>query len=64
VKLGVFDHLMVHIEADNTDFRNKTIITFERVVTEAEREAFEAAEESRKKAQKEMFPDRLIQEAN
>lgn len=64
VKLQVFDHVMVHIEADNTDFRNKTILTFERVVTEAEREAFEAAEESRKKAQKEMFPDRLIQEAN
>lgn len=64
VKLQVFAHAMVLIEADNTDFRNKTILTFERVVTEGEREAYEAAEESRKKAQKEMFPDRLIQEAN
>eukprot|EP00415_Alexandrium_ostenfeldii_P000815 UN0815 len=64
LRIGVFSHITVHIQADNSDFRNRTRLTFERLIQEEEKEAFEKAEESRKKVQKEMFPDRLVREAN
>jgi len=64
IQIGIFSWVMVHIEADNTDFRNRTKVTFERVVSASEKEAFEDAEGSRKKVAKEMYPDRLVQEAN
>jgi len=61
--ISVFDRVTVRIEADNAEFRNRTRVTFEGFV-DGETESFEAAEESRRKAQKEMYPDRLVQEAN
>jgi len=65
VTIGIFRRIVVQIEADNTDFRNRTRLTFERVITDAERqEAFEEAEEKRKEVQKEMYPDRLVPEVN
>mmetsp|Transcript_30555 Transcript_30555/g.87663 ORF Transcript_30555/g.87663 Transcript_30555/m.87663 type:complete len:1037 (-) Transcript_30555:109-3219(-) len=65
VKIEIFRRVIVNIEADATDFRNRTRLTFERCLGEQERlEAFEAMEEKRKQVVKEMFPDRLIPEAN
>jgi len=64
VQIGIFSWIMVHVEADNTDFRNRTKMTFERVISASEKEAFEEAEESRRNVAKEMYPDRLVQEAN
>merc|ERR1712060_299684 len=40
VKIVVFDHVMVNIEADGSDFRNRTFLRFERIVGQAEQEAF------------------------
>merc|ERR1712130_755300 len=63
-KIVVFDHVMVNIEADASDFRNRTFLRFERVVGIAEREAFKEVEDARRAVEKEMFPDRLVREAN
>merc|ERR1711920_694757 len=57
-KIVVFDHVMVNIEADSSDFRNRTFLRFERIVDLTEREAFKEAEETRRTVEKEMFPDR------
>merc|ERR1711920_187512 len=62
--IRVFEHVMVRIEADNADFRNRTTLTYEGVVAEGQRQAFAEVEQARKAVQKEMFPDRLVQEAN
>lgn len=62
--LGVFSHLKVKIEADDADFRNKTTVTFVRQIDESEREEYKRMDAARKQAHKEMFPDRLVQEAN
>eukprot|EP00928_Gymnodinium_smaydae_P080470 TRINITY_DN64157_c0_g1_i1.p1 TRINITY_DN64157_c0_g1~~TRINITY_DN64157_c0_g1_i1.p1 ORF type:complete len:1022 (+),score=282.12 TRINITY_DN64157_c0_g1_i1:167-3232(+) len=64
IKVGVFDHVMVSIEADNADFRNKTYLTYVRKVQQDEREDYARVEAARKVAQREMFPDRLVREAN
>mmetsp|Transcript_6837 Transcript_6837/g.9999 ORF Transcript_6837/g.9999 Transcript_6837/m.9999 type:complete len:140 (+) Transcript_6837:32-451(+) len=65
VKLEIFRRIFVCIEADNTDFRNRTRLSFERVLGEKERqEAYEEMEAKRKEVAKEMYPDRLIPEAN
>jgi len=64
LKISVFRHIMVNIQSDNTDFRNRTLVQFQRLVQEGEQEAFEKAAESRRKAEKEMFPNRIMQEAN
>lgn len=65
IRIGVFNHITVHIQSDNSDFRNRTQLTFERLIQKKEEEeAFEKAEESRKQVEKEMFPDRLAREAN
>lgn len=63
-KMTIFDHLMVTIEADNSDFRNRTRLTYDRLMTAADAEPYEEVEAAKKAAQKEMFPDRLVQEAN
>jgi len=64
-RIEIFRRIVVLIEADNTDFRNRTRLTFERILSEAERaEAFEEAQAKLKEVQKEMFPDRLVPEAN
>jgi len=64
LRIAVFGHVIVCIEADGTDFRNRTVMQFNRVVKDSERESAEAADDSRKKAEKEMFPNRLEREAN
>jgi len=64
VKIVVFDHVKVRIEADNSDFRNRTIVRFERIIQAEERESFEKADEERRAVEKEMYPDRLVREAN
>jgi len=64
VQIGVFNHIMIHIRPDNSEFRNRTQLTFERLIQEREKEAFDTVQESCKVAQKEMFPDRLVREAN
>jgi exosome complex exonuclease DIS3/RRP44 len=64
IQIGIFNWISVQIEADNTDFRNRTKMTFERVISAAEKEGFEETAEERRNVQKEMYPDRLVQEAN
>eukprot|EP00933_Yihiella_yeosuensis_P026726 TRINITY_DN2077_c0_g1_i1.p1 TRINITY_DN2077_c0_g1~~TRINITY_DN2077_c0_g1_i1.p1 ORF type:complete len:1051 (-),score=230.23 TRINITY_DN2077_c0_g1_i1:158-3310(-) len=64
VVIGIFSYVMVHIEADNSEFRNRTKLQFERAVKESERDSYKAIEESRKQVQQEMFPDMLEREAN
>lgn len=64
VRIGIFAHVRVLIEADNTDFRNRTLVKFHGVLADSEREAPEDIEESCKQVQREMFPDRLVREAN
>jgi len=64
ITMGVFGHIMVTIEADNSDFRNRTYLNYLNVVTDTEQESFAAAEASRKAVAKEMFPDQLVREAN
>jgi len=63
-RIEIFAHIMVSIEADNSDFRNRTNIRFERLIKDGEREKYKEVEESRKQVQKEMFPDLLEREAN
>merc|ERR1712187_113953 len=63
-KITIFSRVIVHIEADNSDFRNRTRLQFERLVAEAEREAFDTAETTRRAVEKEMYPDRLVPEVN
>jgi len=64
VKISIFDHVMVHVEADNADFRNRTTLQFERVLASAEREAHEEAQKARQAVEKEMFPSRIEREVN
>jgi len=64
VEIAIFSHIMVHIESDNTDFRNRTLLKFERLIAESEREAYKDVEVSRKQSQLEMFPDQIEREAN
>lgn len=65
VRIEIFRRVVVHIESDNTDFRNRTRLAFERVLSEEERsEAFAEAEAKRREVQKEMYPDRLVPEVN
>jgi len=64
VKLGVFHHVIVHIVADDSEFRNRTRLSFESVVSKGKEGDFKELEAAKKKAQKEMYPDRLVQEAN
>lgn len=65
VRIAVFDRIEVKVAADDSNFRNRTLITFERVIPVGEGQAFDQAEqEKRREVQKEMYPDRLIQEAN
>ncbi|CAJ1426926.1 unnamed protein product, partial [Effrenium voratum] len=63
-RIDIFAHIIVTIQSDNSDFRNRTHIRFERIVTDSEREEYKDVEESRKQVQKEMFPDLLEREAN
>lgn len=63
-RIDIFAHIMVTIQADNSDFRNRTHIRFERLIQDTEREKYKEVEESRKQVQKEMFPDLLEREAN
>eukprot|EP00811_Abedinium_folium_P027323 NODE_412_length_3076_cov_4.897253.p1 GENE.NODE_412_length_3076_cov_4.897253~~NODE_412_length_3076_cov_4.897253.p1 ORF type:complete len:426 (-),score=173.66 NODE_412_length_3076_cov_4.897253:864-2141(-) len=64
IEVRVFAHVIVLIEADNSEFRNRTHIRFERLVVPGENETFEAVEAARKVAQKEMYPERVVREAN
>jgi exosome complex exonuclease DIS3/RRP44 len=64
VKLDIFSRIVVKIEADNTDFRNRTRLEFVRVSKEGDAESYADAEKSRKVAQREMYPDRLVRESN
>lgn len=64
VVIRIFDHISVQIEADNSEFRNRTLLSFDGVLQENQKEAHKDAEDSRRKAEKEMFPDRLEQEVN
>lgn len=65
VRIEVFRRMVVGIEADGADFRNRTRLSFERIIGEKERsEAFEEMEAKRREVAREMYPDRLIPEAN
>eukprot|EP00931_Biecheleriopsis_adriatica_P073849 TRINITY_DN4805_c0_g1_i1.p1 TRINITY_DN4805_c0_g1~~TRINITY_DN4805_c0_g1_i1.p1 ORF type:complete len:1041 (+),score=211.65 TRINITY_DN4805_c0_g1_i1:97-3219(+) len=64
LRIEIFAHVMVNIESDNTDFRNRTHVKFDRVILESEREKYSEIEESRKQIQREMFPDMIEREAN
>jgi len=65
VTLGNFKRVVVSIEADDEGFRNKTRLTLESMLSEEQQaEAFAEAEAKRKEVEKEMFPDRLVREAN
>jgi len=65
VRIEIFQHIFVTIEADNTDFRNRTRVKFERLFTASDNNEQHAdVELSRKQVQKEMFPDMLQREAN
>jgi len=63
IQIGIFSWIMVHIEADNSEFRNRTKMTFEGVVSASDKEAHEDAEGNRQKVAKEMYPDRLVAES-
>jgi len=64
VIIRVFDRIRVLIEADNSEFRNRTVLEFEGVVQDNEKEAHREAQDVRRNVEKEMFPDRLVREAN
>jgi len=64
VRIEIFQHVMVQIESDNSDFRNRTHVKFERLISESEQEKYPEVEQVRKQVQKEMFPDMLEREAN
>jgi len=53
--ISVFDHLLVSIRADDTDFRNRTVIEMVRKSSPSEILSYEAAEASRQQVEKEMF---------
>lgn len=64
VIIRVFDRIRVLIEADNSEFRNRTVLEFEGVVQDNEKEAHREAQDARRNVEKEMFPDRLEPEVN
>jgi len=61
-RIQVFDHISVKVETDNSEFRHRTTVAFLRVLKAAEHEVADDAERS--SIQKEMYPDRLVQEPN
>jgi len=64
VKIAVFGRIMVRVEADGSEFRNKTRLEFERVCCADERVDPEEALDFQRKVAEEMFPDKLEREAN
>merc|ERR1712224_888090 len=58
----IFDHIKVKITADNTDFRNRTVLVFEGFVAREEAKPFQSTNAEMAKIQREMFPDRLVRE--
>jgi len=64
VKIGVFGRIIVRVEADGSEFRNKTRLEFERVCKSSERIDAEEALEFQRKVAEEMFPDKIEREAN
>merc|ERR1711920_333993 len=64
VKISVFDHVMVRVEADGSEFRNKTHLEFERVCSAGERADPEEALDFQRRVAEEMFLDRLEREEN
>jgi len=64
IQISIFSWVMVHIEADNSEFRNRTKMNFESVVSTGDKEAYEDAQKTNRQTAKEMYPDRLVQEAN
>eukprot|EP00927_Polykrikos_kofoidii_P079100 TRINITY_DN75896_c0_g1_i1.p1 TRINITY_DN75896_c0_g1~~TRINITY_DN75896_c0_g1_i1.p1 ORF type:complete len:1011 (+),score=195.61 TRINITY_DN75896_c0_g1_i1:76-3108(+) len=64
LKMAIFNRIIVRIEADDMEFRNKTQMSFLRLVEEADYENFSEVEKTRRKVQKEMFPDALVRESN
>ena len=57
--IGVFDHAMVKIEADDTNYRFRTLFSFVRKSTEKDFAPPSSAEEQ-KKIEAEIFPDRIV----
>ena len=58
--ITVFEHVMVQVKADDTNFRFRTLFGFVRKSTEEDlQKAIEASPEERKKIEKDMFPDNL-----
>lgn len=64
LRIDIFAHIKVNIESDNSDFRNRTHIRFDRVILDSEREQYATVEAARKQVQEEMFPDLIEREAN
>lgn len=63
VSVTVFRRVVVLIEADNESFRNRTRLSFVRILSEAdEAEGFAVAEAKRRQVEKEMYPDKLVPE--
>ncbi|CAE7935433.1 RRP44A [Symbiodinium sp. KB8] len=60
LRIDIFAHIKVNIESDNSDFRNRTHIRFDRVILDSEREQYATVEAARKQVQEEMFPDLMF----
>mmetsp|Transcript_52747 Transcript_52747/g.118612 ORF Transcript_52747/g.118612 Transcript_52747/m.118612 type:complete len:340 (+) Transcript_52747:3-1022(+) len=64
-KVTIFGKVRVQIVADDADFRNRTSLIFAGLASDVKSaESFAEVEAACREAQKEMFPDRLVREAN
>merc|ERR1711998_490527 len=62
--IGLFDWVSVRIEADDKDFRNKTLLTFENFIEASQVKDQDTPGDVLNAIQKEMFPNRIQMEAN
>jgi exosome complex exonuclease DIS3/RRP44 len=60
-KIGVFDHVIVNVKADDTNYRFRTLFAFVRKSNPTDYET-PATKDEQKKIEADMFPDRLVKD--
>eukprot|EP00439_Symbiodinium_sp_Y106_P041161 s3209_g5.t1 len=60
LRIDIFAHIKVNIESDNSDFRNRTHIRFDRVILDSEREQYATVEAARKQERELLAEDESL----